>query len=116
MIARPERWSGGIPRDAPALPDYPKPDSRNNHIYLTRIKEDVAARAIRSQLPTLLEEARKEERSPAVCYRLRPAGERAGLTVEDEISLLGLAQLAGRAARARWKRSLERLRDATEQR
>jgi len=71
MIARPERWSGGVPRDAPALPDYPKPDSRNNHIYLTRIKEDVAARAIRSQPPTLLEEARKER---TFSRRLLPPG------------------------------------------
>jgi hypothetical protein len=46
--------------------------------------------------------------------------ERTRLTVEDEISFLGLARvaapLAGRDVGARWKRSLERLRDAAEQR
>jgi hypothetical protein len=85
------------------------------------MREEVAARVIRSEPPTLLEEAQKGRTfSRRVCYRLEPAGERTRLTVEDEISFLGLARIAAplavRDVRARWKRSLERLRDTAEQR
>jgi hypothetical protein len=45
-------------------------------------------------------------------------GERTLLTVEDEISFLGLARpavpLAARDVPARWRRSLERLRELAE--
>jgi hypothetical protein len=55
-----------------------------------------------------------------VRYRLEPAGEGTRLTVEDEISSLGLAVLAAplatRDVRARWQPSLERLRESAERR
>ena len=40
-------------------PDYPNPDSRNDHVYRTRIREDVAARAVHSDPPRLFEQAQK---------------------------------------------------------
>lgn len=120
VIATPERWSEGYVETRLRSPDYQNPDSRNDHVYRTRIKEDVAARVIRSEPPTLLEEAQKGRTFPrCLRYRLEPAGERTRLTVEDEISFPGLARLAAplaaRDVRARRKRSLERLRDTAEQ-
>jgi hypothetical protein len=64
VIATPERWSGGLPRNAPALADRTKPASRNNHVYRTQIKEDVAARVIPSEPPTPLEEAQNGDLLP----------------------------------------------------
>jgi hypothetical protein len=53
-----------------------------------------------------------------VRYRLEPVGERTRVTVEDDISFLGLARLAAplasRDVRGRWRRSLERLRETAE--
>jgi carbon monoxide dehydrogenase subunit G len=93
VLATPERWSEGYLETRSRSPDYPNTDSRNDHIYRTRIKENVAARVIHSDPPTLLEEAQKGRTfSRRVRYRLEPAGERTRLTVEDEISFLGLAQ------------------------
>jgi hypothetical protein len=71
--------------------------------------------------PCLLEEAQRERTfSRRVRYRLEPAGEGTRLTVEDEISSLGLAVLAAplatRDVRARWQPSLERLRESAERR
>jgi hypothetical protein len=99
--------------------DHPNPDSRNAHVYRTRVKEDVVALVIDSDPPRLLEEAQKGTTfSRRVRYRLEPAGERTRVTVEDEISFLGLAQLAaplaGRDVQGRWRRSLERLRETAE--
>jgi hypothetical protein len=116
MIARPERWSGGYfeTRLRSRITRSPTRATTTSTSPGSR-RTSLPARSAPSRPPCSRRPGRKEG-SPAVCYRLELAGERAGLTVEDEISLLGLAQLAGRDARARWKRSLERLRDATEQR
>jgi carbon monoxide dehydrogenase subunit G len=119
VLATPERWSEGYLETRSRSPDYPNIDSRNDHVYRTRIKEDVAARVIHSDPPRLLEEAQKGRTfSRRVRYRLEAAGERTRLTVEDEISFLGLAQLAaplaGRDVQGRWRRSLERLRETAE--
>jgi Polyketide cyclase / dehydrase and lipid transport len=98
VLATPERWSEGYLETRLRSPDYPNPDSRNDHVYRTRIKEDVAARVIRSEPPRLLEEAQRGRTfSRRVRYRLGPAGERTRVTVEDEISFLGLARLAARS-------------------
>jgi carbon monoxide dehydrogenase subunit G len=95
VLATPERWSEGYLETRLRSPDYPGPDSRNDHVYRTRIKEDVAARVIHSDPPRLLEEAQKGRTfSRRVRHRLEPAGERTRVTVEDEISFLGLARLA----------------------
>jgi carbon monoxide dehydrogenase subunit G len=119
VLATPERWSEGYVETRLRSPDYPNSDSRNDHVYRTRINEDVAARVIHSDPPRLLEEAQKGRTfSRRVRYRLEPAGERTRVTVEDDISFLGLARLAAplaaRDVRGRWRRSLERLRESAE--
>jgi hypothetical protein len=45
-LATPESVSEGYLETRLRSPDYPNPDSRNDHVYRTRIREDVAARAI----------------------------------------------------------------------
>jgi carbon monoxide dehydrogenase subunit G len=119
VLAAPERWSEGYLETRLRSPDYPNTDSRNNHVYRTRIKEDVAVGVIQSDPHRLIEEAQKGRTfSRRVRYRLEPAGERTRVTVEDEISFLGLARLAAplaaRDVRGRWRRSLERLRETAE--
>ena len=59
VLATPERWSEGYLETCLRSPDYPNPDSPNDHVYPTRIREDVAARAIHSDPPGPLEEAQK---------------------------------------------------------
>lgn len=59
VLATPERWSEGYLETRLHSPDYPNTDSRNDHVFRTRIKEDVAARVIHSEPPRLLEEAQK---------------------------------------------------------
>jgi carbon monoxide dehydrogenase subunit G len=120
VLATPERWSEGYVGTRLRSPDYPNSDSRNDHVYRTRINEDVSARVIHSDPPRLLEEAQKGRTfSRRVRYRLEPAGERTRVTVEDDISFLGLGRLAApvaaRDVRGRWRRSLERLRETAEQ-
>jgi hypothetical protein len=76
-LAEPERWSEGYLATRFRSPDYPKPDPRNDHVYRTRIREDVDVRVIHSEPPTLLEEAQRGRTfSRRVRYRLEPAGER----------------------------------------
>ena len=121
VIATPERWSEGYLETRLRSPHYPRPESRNDHVYRTRIRENVAARVISCEPPRLLGEAQRGRPfSRRVRYRLEPAGEGTRLTVEDEISFLGLAVLAAplavRDVRARWQRSLERLRESAERR
>lgn len=120
MLVLPERWSEGYLETRDRSPDYPAPDSRNDHLYHTQMREEVAARVISSQEPALLEEAQRGKTfSRRVRYRLEPAnGDRTLLTVDDEISFLGLARLAAPYAtldvRRRWRHSLERLRTEVE--
>jgi hypothetical protein len=75
VIATPERWSESYFETRLRSPDYPKPDSRNAHVYRTRIKADVAARVIHSHPPRLLEETQKgrtfSARRPCVWARWR---------------------------------------------
>jgi len=61
---------------------------------------------IRSEPPTLLEESQSGRTfSRRVRYLLEPAGERTRLTVEDDISFLGLARLASPVAAATCRRA-----------
>lgn len=98
-------------------PDYPNPDSRIDHVYRTRIKEDVVARVIHSPRPRLLEEAQKGRTfSRRVRDRLEPARERTRLTVEESASSgwLGWPPARRPDVRGRRRRSLERLRETAE--
>jgi hypothetical protein len=94
VLATPESVSEGYLETRLRSPDYPNTDSRNDHVYRTRIKEDAAARVIHSDPPRLLEEAQKGGRSPVACAAGSSRPARTRVTVEDEISFLGLARLA----------------------
>lgn len=116
VLAQPEQWFEGYLETKNRSPEYPAPDSRNDHVYKTRMKEDVTVKVLRSEAGTLLEETQEGRTfSRKVIYRLEPAYEdRTKLTVEDEVDFKGLGKLAGpfaaRDVRSRWTRSLERLR------
>ena len=107
VIATPERWSEGYLETRLRSPDYPNPDSRNDHVYRTRIKEDVAARVIRSEPPRRLEEAKRGQDvllSRALPARAGRRAQRCGSlcrapasSTAAEISFLGLARLAARS-------------------
>jgi len=48
VLARPEQWFEGYLETKNRSPDYPAPDSRNDHVYKTRMKEDVTVKVLRS--------------------------------------------------------------------
>ena len=117
VLARPEQWFEGYLETQNRSPDYPAPDSRNDHVYKTRMKEDVTVKVLRSEAGSLLEETQQGRTfSRKVTYRLEPADQdRTKLTVEDDIDFKGLGKLAGplaaRDVKNRCAKSLERLRD-----
>jgi hypothetical protein len=67
VIATPERWSEGYLETRLRSPDYPRPESRNDRGYRTRIRENAAARVISCEPSRLLEEAQRNGPSPAPC-------------------------------------------------
>ena len=117
VLAQPEQWSEGYLETKKRSPDYPAPDSRNDHVYKTRMREDVTVKVSRSEAGSLLEETQEGRTfSRKVIYRLEPADEDSTkLTVEDDVDFKGLGKLAGpfatRDVRSRWTKSLERLRN-----
>jgi carbon monoxide dehydrogenase subunit G len=119
LLGTPERWTEGYLDTVQRSPDYPGPGTRNDHLYRTQRREEVEVRVTRSEAPTLLEEAQRGKTfSRELRYRLEPSGERTRLSVEDEISFIGLARMAAPFAtpdvRRRWRRSLDRLRAEAE--
>jgi uncharacterized protein YndB with AHSA1/START domain len=114
-LARPEDWFVGYRQTRARSPEYPSPGSRNDHVYHTRVDEQVDV-AVVSSMPEELLEEEHEGRTfrRRIRYRLEPAGAGTRLTVTDDISFKGLARLAApfafEDARGRWGRSLERLR------
>ena len=116
-LARPEQWFEGYLETKNRSPDYPAADSSNDHVYKTRMKEDVTVKVLRSEPGSLLEETQQGKTfSRKVTYRLSPGyQDRTKLTVEDDVEFKGLGKLAGplasRDVKSRWHRSLERLRD-----
>ena len=119
VLARPEQWFEGYLETKNRSPDYPAPDSRNDHVYKTRMKEDVTVKVLRSEAGSLLEETQEGKTfSRKVTYRLEPGYEdRTKLNVADDVNFKGLGKLAGplawRDVKSRWARSLENLRNAT---
>jgi hypothetical protein len=100
-------------------PGSPAPDTRNDHLYRTRIKEEVEVRVTRSEAPTLLEETQHGKTfARRVRYSLSPAPDGTSLRVEDSIVFKGLGKLAApiasRDVKSRWATSLERLKAAAE--
>jgi hypothetical protein len=100
-------------------PEYPAPDTRNDHLYRTRMKEAVEVRVTRSEAPTLLEETQQARTlARRMRYSLSPAPDETSLRVEDSIAFKGLGKLAApiasRDVRKRWASSPERLKAAME--
>jgi uncharacterized protein YndB with AHSA1/START domain len=118
-LSEPERWLEGYVRTRVRSPEYPEQDARNDFVFHTRMDEEVSAQVVRSEAPTLLEErqaGRTFERD--VRYRLASANGATRVSIEDEVTFKGLAKLAApiavRDIQRRWRRSLERLREAAE--
>ena len=119
VLGQPERWFEGYLETRSRSPEYPAPDARNDHLYRTRIKEEVEVRVTRSEAPTLLEETQKGRTfARRMRYSLSPAPDGTSLRVEDSIVFKGLGKLAApiasRDVRNRWGTSLERLKAAVE--
>jgi uncharacterized protein YndB with AHSA1/START domain len=118
-IGTPERWFEGYLETRSRSEDYPGPDTRDDHLYRTRTKEDVDARVTRSEAPTVLEEDQQGKTfSRHVRYSLSPSPSGTTLRVEDDVTFKGLGKLAApiasRDIRKRWETSLERLKAAAE--
>src|ERR671934_1855837 len=95
VIGRPEHWFEGYLETRSRSPGYPAPDTRNDHLYRTRIKEEVDVRVTRSEAPTLLEETQQGRTfARRLRYSLSPAPDGTLLQVEDNIVFKGLGRLA----------------------
>lgn len=116
VLGQPERWFEGYLETRSRSPEYPAPDTRNDHLYRTRMREEVEVRVTRSEAPTLLEETQQGRTfARRVRYSLSPG---TPLRLEDSIVFKGLGKLAApiasRDVRNRWATSLERLKAAVE--
>ena len=49
VLGRPERWFEGYRETRSRSPGYPAPDTRNDHLYRTRMKEEVEVRVTRGR-------------------------------------------------------------------
>jgi uncharacterized protein YndB with AHSA1/START domain len=119
VIGQPEHWFEGYLETRSRSPGYPAPDTRNDHLYRTRMKEEVEVRVTRAEAPTLLEETQQGKTfARRLRYSLSPAPDGTSLRVEDSIVFKGLGKLAApiasRDVRKRWAISLERLKAAAE--
>jgi uncharacterized protein YndB with AHSA1/START domain len=119
VLGQPERWFEGYLQTRSRSPDYPAPDTRNDHLYRTRMREEVEVRVTRADAPTLLEETQLGRTfARRVRYSLSPAPDGTALRVEDNVVFKGLGKLAApiasRDVRNRWATSLERLKAAVE--
>jgi uncharacterized protein YndB with AHSA1/START domain len=120
VLGQPERWFEGYLETRSRSPAYPAPDTRNDHLYRTRVREEVEVRVTRAEAPSLLEETQQGRTfARRVRYSLSSAPEGTVLRVEDNIVFKGLGKLAApiasRDVRNRWGTSLERLKAAVEE-
>jgi uncharacterized protein YndB with AHSA1/START domain len=118
-ISTPERWFEGYLETRSRSAEYPGPGTRDDHLYRTRMKEEVEARVTRSEAPSVLEEDQEGKTfSRHVRYSLTPSDVGTSLRVEDDVRFKGLGKLAApiasRDIRKRWETSLEKLKAAAE--
>jgi polyketide cyclase/dehydrase/lipid transport protein len=118
-IGAPERWFDGYLETGARSADYPAPDTRDDHLYRTLRKEEVAARVTRSKAPSVLEEDHEGKTfSRHVRYNLSPSSVGTSLRVDDDVSFKGLgkfaAAIATRDIKHRWHTSLEKLKATAE--
>jgi hypothetical protein len=118
-IGTPERWFEGYLETRSRSADYPAPDTRDDHFYRTRRREEVDARVTRSEAPSVLEEDQEGKTfSRHVRYSLSPSPVGTSLRVEDDVSFKGLGKLAApiasRDIKQRWETSLAKLKATAE--
>ncbi|MGH2992070.1 MAG: SRPBCC family protein [Solirubrobacterales bacterium] len=118
-ISAPERWFEGYLETRSRSAEYPAPGTRDDHLFRTRMKEEVEARVTRSEAPSVLEEDQEGKTfSRHVRYSLDPSNGGTRLRVEDKVDFKGLGKLAApiasRDIRKRWETSLQKLKAATE--
>ena len=119
-LATPERWFDGYLETRWRSPEYPGPETRDDHLFRTRMREEVEARVTRSEAPTVLEEDQKGRTfSRHLRYSLDRSDGGTHLRVEDEVEFKGLGKLAAPIAARdigkRWDTSLHNLKAAAEQ-
>src|ERR671910_467478 len=99
-IATPERWFDGYLETRSRSPEYPGPQTRDEHLFRTRIKEE--GRAFSRHLR----------------YSLESSNGGTHLRVDDDVEFKGLGKLAApiasRDIKKRWETSLETLKVAAE--
>ena len=119
-LAQPEAWFAGYKETRSRSSDYPASGTRNDHVYHTRVDENVDVVVVRSEPAVLLEEEHEGKTfRRRVSYRLEEStGEGTTLSIVDDIGFKGLARLATPFAfddaKRRWRGSLERLRSIAE--
>jgi uncharacterized protein YndB with AHSA1/START domain len=118
-IGTPERWLDGYLETRMRSDDYPGPGSRDDHLFRTRLKEEVAARVTRSEAASVLEEDQDGKTfSRHVRYSLSPSNGGTSVRVDDDVNFKGLGKLAApiasRDIKKRWHRSLAKLKAAAE--
>jgi uncharacterized protein YndB with AHSA1/START domain len=119
VVGQPERWFEGYLETRSRSPGYPATGTRNDHLYRTRMKEQVEVRVTRAEAPTLLEETQQGKTfARRVRYSLSPAPGGTFLRVEDNVVFKGLGKLAApiasRDVRNRWATSLAKLKAVVE--
>ena len=118
-IGTPERWLEGYLETRSRSADYPGPGTRDDHVYHTRMDENVEARVTHSEAPKVLEEDQDGKTfSRHVRYSLTPSPVGTSLRVDDDVNFKGLGKLAApiasRDIKKRWDSSLKRLKAAAE--
>jgi carbon monoxide dehydrogenase subunit G len=118
-ISTPERWFEGYLETRSRSTEYPAPDTRDDHLLRTRMKEEVAARVTRSEAPSVLEEDQEGKTfSRHVRYSLDPSNGGTLVRVDDRVDFKGLGKLAApiasRDIKKRWETSLQKLKATTE--
>ena len=118
-ISTPERWFDGYVETRSRSAEYPGPGTHDDHLFRTRVKEEVAARVTLSEAPSVLEEDQEGKTfSRHVRYSLDPSNGGTLLRVDDRVDFKGLGKLAApiasRDIRKRWETSLQHLKAAAE--
>ncbi len=113
VLGEPECWFEGYLETRSRSPEYPASDTRNDHLYRTRMREKVEVRVTRAEAPTVLEETQQGSTfARRARYSLSPAPDGTLLRVEDNIVFKDLGKLAApiasRDVRNRWATSFER--------
>jgi uncharacterized protein YndB with AHSA1/START domain len=119
-LATPELWFDGYLESRSRSPEYPGPETRDAHLFRTRMREEVESRVTRSEPPAVLEEDQEGKTfSRHLRYSLDRSDGRTHLRVDDDVEFKGLGKLAGplasRDIKKRWETSLKTLKATAEQ-